>query len=703
MNKILVFISFALLLGACSPTQVAPPLPFGPLPNKQQMQWHNTEFYGFVHFTINTFTDKEWGFGNESPELFNPSDFNAAQIVKTTKDAGMKGLILTCKHHDGFCLWPTKTTEHNISKSPFENGKGDIVRAISDECRKQGLKFGVYLSPWDRNNPAYGTPAYIDIFRAQLTELLTSYGDVFEVWFDGANGGTGYYGGANEKREINRVSYYDWDNTFALVRKLQPNAAIFSDIGPDARWVGTEAGFSGDPCWNRYTPEGREPGIPPANGQTKYWEALNGHREGKYWMPAEVDVSIRPGWFYHMSEDDKVKTPEKLLDIYYNSIGHGATFLLNLPPDRRGQIHENDIKSLNEFKTILDETFSVDLTKGAKVTASNVRGNSKNYQAQNVLDDDPDTYWASDDEILTNELVINFQETTSFNLVNIQEYIALGQRVWGWTLDKWENEQWVQFTSGESIGHRRLWRGPMQTTSRLRLRITQAGACPLISKFSVHSEPSYLVPPTIARDKDGNLTIAGQKEIRYTTDGSDPDQKSMTFTTPFDFSDGGVVKAKIFTNGKAGTTAIKQFNYLKKKWKVISGNEDSHNNNNLFDEDETTVWVSTSKGKGNLVVDMGETLALKSFSMFPRKDGIKSGLITRYQLWVANDTTNWALIKEGEFSNIYNNPVEQVIPFKETRNARYLKFVFDGIVNDSEAQIAEIGVSVEKTNLKTTM
>ncbi len=694
---LLCFVSVILIKGCKTNVNIKPPVAFGPVPNAQQLHWQDVEFYAFIHFTINTFTDKEWGFGDESPKLFNPSHFDAKQIVSTAKNAGMKGLILTAKHHDGFCLWPTKTTEHNISKSPYKNGKGDIVKEIFDECRKQGLKVGVYLSPWDRNNKAYGTPEYITIFRAQLRELLTNYGEIFEVWFDGANGGTGYYGGANEERKVDLSTYYDWKNTWKMIRELQPKAAIFSDVGPDVRWIGTEEGFSGDPCWNRFTPKGREEGQMPAGGQTKYWESINGHRDGKYWMPAETNTSIRPGWFYHKSEDDKVKTPERLVKLYYESIGHGTSLILNLPPDRRGVINENDVKSLTEFKKIIDKTFSVDYTQNSKVTASNIRGNLKKYSPKNVLDTNDDTYWATNNDVKTANLVIEFPKETSFNVVNIKEYIPLGQRVWGWALDRWENNQWVEFAKGESIGHRRLWRGSLQVTNKLRFRITEAGACPLISKISVHQEPVRLSIPVISRNKNGDVTIKSTGTIHYTINGDEPTEKSPIFNTPFALVGGGTVKAKAFFKGKSSGIATAYFAYSKRNWKIVSVGSEAENftGKNAIDENKKTYWKSSRGEHDNIVIDMGETLPIKSFIMLPRTDGSKEGLVTHYEFYVSNDNSKWVLAAKGEFSNIYNNPIQQIINFEKNYNARYIKFIAKQVVNNGNAVISELGVGID--------
>ena len=340
-----MFLTLAVLLiiAACS-DNILPPEPYGAVPSSRQLAWHEMEFTGFLHFTTNTFTDKEWGYGDESPDIFNPTGFDAEQIVSTAKMAGMKGLILTCKHHDGFCLWPSKFTDHSVKSSPWQEGKGDVVREISEACRRHGLKFGVYLSPWDRNHADYGEKVYVDYYRNQLKELLTNYGSVFEVWWDGANGGDGYYGGARETRIIDRSTYYDWDETAQIVRELQPEAVIFSDAGPDIRWVGNEKGFAGDPCWQTYSPTPREGETKAGPGTANYLEATNGHRDGKFWLPAEACVSIRPGWFWHEDQDDRVRSPENIIDLYYSSIGRGATLLLNLPPDRRGLIHENDVR-----------------------------------------------------------------------------------------------------------------------------------------------------------------------------------------------------------------------------------------------------------------------------------------------------------------------------------------------------------------------
>jgi len=453
------------------------------LPSPRQLAWHDLEVYGFLHFGPNTFTDKEWGYGDESEQIFHPTDFDADQIARTAKDAGMRGLMLTCKHHDGFCLWPSQYTEHSVKNSPWRGGRGDVVREIAAACHQHGLKFGTYLSPWDRNHQDYGTPQYVTYYRNQLRELMTNYGPIFEVWFDGANGGDGYYGGARTTRRIDNRIYYDWENTWKIVRELQPDACMFSDGGPDCRWVGNERGFAGETCWATMNRQEVLPGVADPR-------VLNvGQREGIDWLPAEVDVSIRPGWFYHPAEDKAVKSVEHLLKIYYESVGRGCNLILNVPPDRRGQIHANDANALRQWRKILDATFAVDLARGAKATASNTRGDDPRFAPANVLDGQRDTYWATEDAATTAELVLDLGKPVTFDVVRVREYLPLGQRVDSVAVDGWDGHSWHEFAAATSIGNQRLLRTPALTTAKVRLRVTQAAACPAISEVGLFLSP----------------------------------------------------------------------------------------------------------------------------------------------------------------------------------------------------------------------
>ncbi len=458
---------------------VAPPQPYGPVPSARQLRWHELETYAFLHFSVNTFTDKEWGYGDESPAVFQPADFDAEQIVGALQAAGLKGAVLTCKHHDGFCLWPSKYTEHSVRQSPWKDGKGDVVREISDACRRHGLRFGVYLSPWDRNHKDYGKPEYIAYYRNQLRELLTAYGPIFEVWFDGANGGDGYYGGARTTRRIDPRTYYDWENTWKLVRELQPDACIFSDIGPDARWVGNESGVAGDPCWSTFSPEKFAIGATPG-------AALNrGERHGSRWLPAEVDVSIRPGWFYHPREDGSVMPVSRLNRLYLESVGRGCNLILNVPPDRRGRIHENDAQVLRAWGQARATHFAADRAREARATASSTRGDAPRFKAGNLVDGKQETYWTSDDKVKTPELILEFPRPATFDTIRLREHLPLGQRIEGFAVDAETAGGWQQIASGTSIGSQRIMVVPPVSTTRVRLRITRAPVCPALSELSL--------------------------------------------------------------------------------------------------------------------------------------------------------------------------------------------------------------------------
>ena len=460
---------------------VAPPKPVLPIPSEQQMAWHEMELNAFVHFTTNTFTDKEWGYGDEQPSVFNPTQLDANQWARTLKEAGFKNMILTAKHHDGFCLWPSKYTDHSVKNSPWKGGKGDVVKEASEAAKKAGIKFGVYLSPWDRNQATYGTPAYIQYYRNQLKELFTNYGPVFEMWFDGANGGDGYYGGAREERRIDRSKYYDWPKTLAMVRSIQPKVLFFSDAGPDLRWCGNERGVAGETNWNTITTDTL------FAGKSGVEHLLNtGAPDGKSWVPSEVDVSIRPGWFYHKKEDSLVKSPERLFDIYLSSVGRGSTLLLNVPPDQRGLFHENDVKSLQGFKKILDAAFKTNLAKTATAKASSFRGNDITYSASKLIDGNKATYWATNDVVTTGNVELSWKQAQTVKFIVLQEYIRLGQRVKSFSVDVFENGDWKNVATGTTVGYKRILKIDPVHTSKIRIAISDARACPVLSEIGVY-------------------------------------------------------------------------------------------------------------------------------------------------------------------------------------------------------------------------
>lgn len=458
-----------------------PPPPVGPVPTAAQLAWHQMEMNAFIHFTINTYTDLEWGMGSESPQLFNPTQFDAGQWVGILKDAGFKGVILTSKHHDGFCLWPSQYTEHSVKNSPFENGRGDVVQSVADACKKHGLKFGIYVSPWDRHHADYGTPAYVTYYRNQLKELFTNYGPLFEMWFDGANGGTGYYGGANETRSIDGSKFYDWPGTLEMVRGMEPNVIFFSDAGPGVRWVGNEKGVAGETNWNTISTDTLYA------GKAGIEKLLNtGHVDGTSWVPAEVDVSIRPGWFYHQREDSLVKNAERLFDIYLTSVGRGSTLLLNVPPDRRGLIHENDAAALKGFREILDREFEHDLAPTATVVASATR-KGRAFKESHVNDNNAESYWAAPDGQTAADLTLSWSNEQSVRYVVLQEYIQLGQRVKSFSIDVFREGDWVTLYTGTTIGYKRIVKlDPGAESKKLRIRIQDAKACPVLASVAVY-------------------------------------------------------------------------------------------------------------------------------------------------------------------------------------------------------------------------
>ena len=493
MNTKIFFLSL-MVAGACACARVPEPAPFGPVPSTNQVSLQNMETYAFLHYSLNTYTDTDWGYGNEDPALFNPSSLDAQQWARTCKAAGMKGIIFTAKHHCGFCMWPSAYTEYSVKNTPWKNGEGDVVRELAEACREEGLKFGIYLSPWDRNHAEYGREEYVVYFRNQLRELLSQYGDIFEVWFDGANGGNGWYGGADETRKIG-ADYYGWEKTYELVRSLQPGLCVWGNpqFNADLRWCGTEQGFIGDPNWATMRND------TPATINDR----LHGVEDGNIWIMAESDVSIRPSWFYHEKEDQEVKSLEKMMDIYYKTVGRNGTLILNFPVTPDGLIHPLDSIRGQEFGEMVKKVFECNLAEKAKVSASNTRGNSRRFKAGNVLDMNDESYWATDDGVTSASLTFDFGKSVTFNRFMVQEYIKLGQRVKDFSLEYFEDGQWIplkdNITDGDdgmtTIGRKRIICFDEVTTSKLRFTILDSKAAPVISNIGV-----YLAPDIVKED-----------------------------------------------------------------------------------------------------------------------------------------------------------------------------------------------------------
>ena len=462
-NKLFTMLCAALLAASIHAQDA--PAPVAPLPSANQVAWQQLETYAFIHFGPNTFGDREWGYGDAPLESFNPTRLDCEQWARVCKQAGMKGIILTAKHHDGFCLWPTKYTDYSVRNTPYKDGKGDVVGELAAACQKYGLKLGLYLSPWDRHQAFYGTPLYVEYFYAQLEELLTQYGEVYEVWFDGANGGDGWYGGAKETRKIDRSTYYNYPRAWKLVGELQPKAVIFSDGGPGCRWVGNESGYADATNWSFLRIKEVYPGY------ERHKELQYGHEDGDKWVASECNTSIRPGWFYHEKEDGRVKSVDHLVDLYYRSVGHNGTFLLNFPVDKEGLIHPVDSAHAVDFHKQVTEELKTNQLLKASIKASSTRG--KAFTTKNLTDGQFDTYWATPDGVTTGTLEITLKKAQPLNRLMLSEYIPLGQRVRKFAVEYLEGKQWLPLKVGEAtttIGYKRLLRFPTVTTKRLRIR-----------------------------------------------------------------------------------------------------------------------------------------------------------------------------------------------------------------------------------------
>lgn len=609
---------------SCTSGKVLPPEPILPVPEPKQVEWQQMETYAFIHFGLNTFNDREWGYGDTDPKTFNPTNLDCEQWAQTLVKAGMKGVILTAKHHDGFCLWPFEGTDYSVKNSPWKNGKGNVVKELSEACKKYGLKFAVYLSPWDRHQANYGTPEYLPYFYAQLHDLLTNYGPVFEVWFDGANGGDGWYGGAKDIRTIDRKNYYNYPRIYEMLDSIQPQAIIFSDGGPGCRWVGNEKGFAGATNWSFL----REGEVHP--GYEKSYELHYGHADGNQWVPAECDVSIRPGWFYHPEEDDRVKSPDQLVDLYYRSVGHNATLLLNFPVDRRGLIHPVDSANAVRFHEMIQQQLKTNLVAGMTPKVSNERGGD--FVASALTDDNFDTYWATEDGVTTADIEFSFDTPTRMNRMMLQEYIPLGQRVKAFVVEYLDKDTWLPVKLNEettTIGYKRLLRFETVQTKGIRIRITDARGPLCLSNVGVYDA--------------GNVSDSFVEKVE--------DIESVPYLLPD-------VKAE-----ESAKASDKQ--------------------------SQTTCFVEGDR----LLIDLQEERMVSSLHFLPDQGEPNKGLIANYEIrvGVSKDAVN-QLVKSGEFSNIQNNPVMQSVFFTPVK-ARYIELKATRMIRAGEPMgFAELGV-----------
>lgn len=548
--------------------QIAAPAPYGALPSARQLKWQETEMYCIIHFTPTTFQNKEWGYGDADPAIFNPSKFSADQIVAAAKSGGFKGIVYVAKHHDGFALWPTKTSTYNISESPWKNGKGDMVKEFQLAAKQEGMKFGIYCSPWDRSNTTYGTPEYVKVYRQQITELYSNYGDLFMSWHDGANGGDGFYGGKNEKRKVDQATYYDWMNTWAITRKLQPDASIFSDIGLDVRWVGNEKGLAPETSWSTITIKGNE-GKVPMPGYMDDSNLGSGTRGGEKWIPFEGDVALRPGWFYHPEQDNKLKTTAQLFNIYCNSVGRGGAMDLGLSPTTEGILHPNDVAALAKFGKYLKEVFAVNLAKQADISLSNVRGKQqKAYGAANLTDGNRYSYWATDDNVHQATVNLSFKQPVRFSIIQLRENIKLGQRIDSVTVEAYQSNQWVKLASATSIGANRIIRlGREETAAKIRIHAF-APVSIALSETGIYLEPK--IEETAAAVNDNVYDKTSWKVVN--------DNNSITIDLGYPLSFSAL--SYLPEQEKSSAGAIQKYELLVSEdgtaWKSISSGEFSN-------------------------------------------------------------------------------------------------------------------------------
>lgn len=650
----LVISAVALCMISC--TKVKVPKPINPIPSQEQIDWQKLETYAFIHFGLNTYNDLEWGYGNTPASTFNPVNLDCEQWVATLKQCGMKGVILTAKHHDGFCLWQTETTDYSIANSPYKNGKGDMVKELSDACKKYGLKFGLYLSPWDRNNSEYGREDYVETYHKQIDELTSNYGDLFEFWFDGANGGNGYYGGADETRSIDARKYYDYERARDTILKRHPDAMIFGGTCQTIRWVGNEQGWAGDTDWCMINPE--------LSDNTKHLN--HGSENGTHWIPAEVDVSIRPGWFYHKREDHQVKSVAQLTDIYYRSVGHNANLLLNFPINLDGKIPALDSLRATEWHEVIVNDFKDNILKNAEVRVDNERG--REFKAENVIDDDWDTYWATDDDYNFGTISFSFNKPVKMNRVVLQEYIALGQRVKDFYMEGELNGKWFKinpFDTLSTIGYKRIVRFNTVELDKLIIYFEESRGPLCINNIEAYCAPILLTEPAISRNYDNIVTIESsdnEADIYYTTDGSNPDENSLLYDKAFVFNKKGIIKAITYDpiSKKKSDVTVKELDLPKEYYQTSSSNKIFDGNTNSM------VYLDIDEP---IVITFKEEQNISGFRYTPNQMRDASRHIVDYEFYV-----DGKLIKESSFGNIKNNPIEQVVKFKNIKG-KEVKFV----------------------------
>ena len=686
-------------------------------PSPEQLAWQKYDVYAFIHFGINTFTDREWGAGKEDPALFNPSDVDCRQWVSALKAAGCSMVMITVKHHDGFCLYPSRYTRHSVAASPWRMGKGDVLREVVTACREAGLKVGVYLSPADLHeieakdgrygnksaavdsvipSPVEGRPFaaghrqfsykvddYNRYFLNQLYELLTEYGQIEEVWFDGANPKPG------TSQTYDRAAWY------GMIRELAPKAMIAID-GPDVRWIGNEHGHAREDEWSV---------VPQVKGDQMAKDL--GSRSAilkadkLIWKPGECDVSIRPGWFYHAPQDTRVRSPQNLFELYLASMGRNATFLLNVPPDRRGLIADVDVRSLQGFGQMISNSFG----KQAVSIWNDGKTNPANFAIQapaELLDNADSSVWTPAGQ----DWSFDFSARDTSALFMLEEDISQGQRIEKFTLSKEDKGTWKTLVTGGTVGARRILKTPeIAAGSKLRLTIEASRAKPRLKELGLFAGANLLGDISIRRNAQGLVSFSGvssTSEIRYTVDGSEPTAASPLYTGPFALDQGGLVRTLVNSKGRADSTATQLVGLPKNLWKIhsVSSDEPDSPASAAIDEDPKTIWHSAwRKSKipppHELLIDLGAKVDSSGFTYLSRQDDARGRCCADYfMVYLSDDPAKFGpAVAEGRFDNIANNPIEQVIRFPKAASGRYLKVVFLSSADGKpEVTAAEIGL-----------
>jgi alpha-L-fucosidase len=689
---------------------VEPPAAWGPTPSTRQRAWHDMEFYGLVCYGIETYTGQEWGYGNDPASLFNPSDLDTDQWARVVRDAGMTGLILVAKHHDGFCLWPSKYNDnYSVKNTPWKDGKGDVVGDLAASCRKYGLKLGMYLSPWDRNHAEYGRPDYVTYFHNQLEELLTQYGEIFEFWIDGAHGGTGWYGGARDRRTIDARTYYEIDRVIETVRRLQPGCVIQSAHGPDVRWAGNEHGVAGESNWCRISLGGSVPG----DACKKHVRRIlpHGLADGDSWIPAEANTTILYPKAWYWKKNRRPMSPDRFLNTWYTSVGRNAAFLLGLSIAPSGLIQDEDVKALMNLRKDLDREFAQNHAAAARVVADNVRGGDRTFGAEHVLDDTIDTYWATDDGVNKATLTLRFPEARRCNRLLLQEPIPLGQRVKAFRVGALMPDGWRDVIKATTIGYKRVVRFDDVECRELRIHFETDAPCLAVGRVAVYEAPPRMRDPVVRQELDGRIRIEVQEGCEACVAlGEDPKDKDYakwdgTLVLPL----GGTVHARTVhaATGTRTDPVRQEFGVAKKKWRVADVDSEEATMTpaaHAIDGDPKTIWATAWKTEKpghphHLTIDLGETIELAAFTYLTRQDGNGDGLVQEYEVYVSTDGTRWGdPVAKGSFANIENNPVEQVVLFEQPAAARcFVKFVSLSAVGEKPfAVAAEIGVRIEE-------